>query len=75
MCCKKCMGFFGIIILIIGILFLLRDLNVWNFWNIQGWTMVFLLIGLLMFFTSGCPECQCCKMEKTVNKEVKTKKK
>ncbi|MBW2996998.1 hypothetical protein KY349_01515 [Candidatus Woesearchaeota archaeon] len=36
----------GLIVLALGVLFLLRDLNVWNFWNIQWWTAAFLLMGL-----------------------------
>jgi hypothetical protein len=36
----------GVILLIIGILFLLVDLGKWNFWNIQWWTVLFLLWGI-----------------------------
>jgi membrane-bound ClpP family serine protease len=76
MCCKKCMGFFGMFVLIVGVLFLLRDLNVWHFWNIQGWTVVFLLAGLLMFFSSGCHECNVeCKTKEETKKPLIKKKK
>ena len=46
--CKNHMLWGGLLILVVGVLFLLRDLNVWNFWNIQGWSILFLLIGCKM---------------------------
>jgi len=46
-------GIFRWVILIVGVLFLFRDLGWWDFWNIQWWTILFLVIGL----TSGC---KCC---------------
>ncbi|MBI5881443.1 hypothetical protein HZB90_04905 [archaeon] len=48
----------GVVLLVLGILFLLRDLNVWNFWNIQWWTVVFIMIGLFKICISCCPECK-----------------
>ncbi len=44
--CKKCNMVTGLLFLVLGVLFLLRDLNVWGFWNIQWWTALFLLAGL-----------------------------
>jgi hypothetical protein len=58
MCCDKCKKLGGALLLILGILFLLRDLNVWNFWNIQWWTVVFVLAGLCAIGTCCCPECK-----------------
>ena len=46
-CCPK--GF-GIVMLLIGILFLFQDQGWWNFWNFSWYTVVFLLIGLKMLF-------------------------
>jgi hypothetical protein len=40
----------GIIVLIIGILFLLVDLGVWNFIGIQWWTVLFVLFGICWTF-------------------------
>jgi predicted ferric reductase len=48
----------GVVLLVLGILFLLRDLNVWNFWNIQWWTVVFIMVGLFKICISCCPECK-----------------
>lgn len=45
-CCMPCAAWWGVIVLAFGVLFLLRDLNVWNFWNIQWWTVAFLLMGV-----------------------------
>jgi len=39
----KCMGW---LLLIVGVLLLLRDLGQWDFWNLQGWTLLFLILGL-----------------------------
>ena len=44
---------FGWIFLIAGIVFLLRDWGIWDFWNIQWWTVLFIFIGLSAF-------CKCC---------------
>ncbi|NQU99020.1 hypothetical protein HQ533_06180 [Candidatus Woesearchaeota archaeon] len=48
----------GVVLLILGILFLLGDLAVWNFWNIQWWTVAFLFGGLAALCTGGCPMCK-----------------
>ncbi len=32
---------------IVGVLFLLQDLGVWNFWNISWYTVGFILAGLV----------------------------
>ena len=47
----------GVIFVVLGVAFLLRDLSVWTFWNIQWWTAVLLAVGLGHFASSGCPEC------------------
>ncbi len=54
--CGKCMKIGGAVFLVLGVLFLLRDLGVWNFWNIQWWTVLFLLVGLIKF--KGCKDCE-----------------
>ena len=58
MMCEKCAKMMAVLVLLVGVLFLLRDLNVWQFWNIQWWTVIFLLIGLKLFAVSGCPMCK-----------------
>ena len=60
--CKKCMGVSGVLFLIFGILFLLQDLNVWNFWNISWFTVLFILMGVIKLAMKSCPECM--KMRK-----------
>jgi hypothetical protein len=42
---------FGIVVLIVGILFLLVDFGVWNFLGITGWSAFFVLAGIMMLFT------------------------
>lgn len=71
MCCK-CKSTTGLIILAAGILFLLRDLGVWNFWNIQWWSIIFIVGGMIaMCKGSGCcSEGECCtKPEKKEKKK------
>ncbi|MFH1072831.1 MAG: hypothetical protein V1743_05365 [Nanoarchaeota archaeon] len=68
--CKHCGGWCASIILILGILFLLRDLNVWNFWNIQWWTALFIIMGIGGLCMKGC---SCCK--ETGEKKAEMKKK
>ncbi|MBC8495078.1 hypothetical protein H8D36_02915 [archaeon] len=44
MCCGKTLG---IIFFIIGIIYLVADLVAgWNFWGINWWTVMFILVGL-----------------------------
>jgi len=56
--CKKCCQVCGILLLILGILFLLQDLEIWNFWNINWYTALFILVGVGKLAMSKCPECQ-----------------
>jgi len=44
----------GLVVLVLGVLLLLRDLNVWDFWAIQPWTLAFLLAGLVISIKSCC---------------------
>jgi len=53
--CKKCLTFS---LLGLGVLFLLRDLGVWNFWNVSWWTALLLLGGVKGFATGHCKDCQ-----------------
>ena len=67
--CKKCKTLCGVLFLVVGVLFLLRDLNVWDFWNVQWWSVLFLLMGLGSVAMCNCPDCQaCCGMEEKPKK-------
>jgi len=50
---KLCGGIF----VVLGILFLLQDIAIWNFWNIQWWTALFLVAGIGALASSVCPDC------------------
>jgi hypothetical protein len=50
----------GLLFLIIGILFLLRDVGVWNFWNIQWWSALFIIGGIGAMCSSCCANCGTC---------------
>lgn len=55
--CKKCSKVTGVLFLVFGVLFLLRDLGVWDFWNVQWWTVLFLLAGLCGLAMCHCSDC------------------
>lgn len=48
----------GLLFLMFGVLFLLRDLNVWDYWNIQWWSIAFLMLGLTILLSNTCPKCK-----------------
>lgn len=56
--CKKCMTICGGLFLVLGVLFLLRDLNVWDFWNIQWYTAILIVVGVAHIASSKCPDCE-----------------
>lgn len=56
--CRNCQKICGIGLLVFGVLFLLRDLNVWGFWNIQWWTVLLIWFGIGSVMMSKCPDCQ-----------------
>ncbi|GEM_PF-1303283 len=58
MMCNKCMGITGWLFLVFGVLFLLQDVKVWNFWGLNWFTIAFLLYGLTHIASSGCKDCQ-----------------
>ncbi|MBN4049170.1 hypothetical protein JYT91_00985 [archaeon AH-315-M20] len=62
--CKKCMAITGVLFLVLGIIFLLVDLGMWDFWNIQWWTALFLVIGVVKLAMNKCPDCQAMKTTK-----------
>ena len=55
--CKKCLAITGSLTFLAGIGFLLQNLNVWNFWNLNWWTVAFLLVGLSTLASRFCPKC------------------
>jgi len=56
--CKKCMTICGGLFLVLGVLFLLRDLGKWNFWNIQWYTAILIVVGVGHIASSKCPDCE-----------------
>ncbi len=56
--CGKCTKVCGTLFLVVGILYLLTDLNYIAFWSLNWWTVGFLLAGIGGLASSKCPECQ-----------------
>ena len=56
--CAKCNKATAVLLLVIGIVFLLVDVGVWDFWGLQWWTIGFLLMGVTGLAMSGCPDCR-----------------
>ena len=57
--CKKCSKVSALIFLVLG---------VWDFWNVQWWTALFLLMGLCSFAMGSCPDC-CQEMKSSTKKK------
>ena len=60
--CEKCHRLKSVVLLLLGLAFLFVDLGKWTFWNVNWWTAVFLLMGLVGLCASKCPDC--CKAKK-----------
>lgn len=43
---EYCPGWLGWVTFIVGILYLLTDLTVINFWDISWWSVMFILLGM-----------------------------
>ncbi len=56
--CQKCSRIAGVIILVLGVLFLLKDFNVWGFWGISWWTALFIVGGIVTLAKCSCSDCQ-----------------
>ena len=61
--CNKCKKICSGIFLVLGVLFLLRDLKVGDYLgNIQWWTAMFLVAGIAGVGSSMCLDCKACKV-------------
>ena len=56
--CNKCHMIGGLLLLIIGVLFLLQDLKVWDFWGLSWYSAFFILMGVVGLASSGCKDCK-----------------
>ena len=62
--CRKCMGICGGLFLVFGLLFLLQDLGVWDFWGISWYTVLFVLMGAGGLAQRTCDDCMAMKKSK-----------
>ncbi|MBI4440994.1 hypothetical protein HY639_02395 [Candidatus Woesearchaeota archaeon] len=44
--CTQCLRWWGLVVTLIGVLYLGQDMGWWTFWRINWWTAGFLLVGL-----------------------------
>ena len=56
--CAKCTKVVAALFLIVGVLHLGQDMAWWDFWKLSWFTTVFLVIGIVKFGHSKCPDCQ-----------------
>jgi membrane-bound ClpP family serine protease len=63
----------GILVIILGIIFLLKDLGVWNFWGITIGTVALVLVGIAMMehskYEHKCVEVKVTKTKKKAKKK------
>ena len=48
----------GVSLLVLGVIFLLKDLGTWDFWGISWWTALFVVVGVGQIGSSKCPNCE-----------------
>ncbi len=48
----------GASFLVLGVIFLLKDLGTWDFWGISWWTALFVVVGVGQIGSSKCPNCE-----------------
>lgn len=56
--CDKCGKMGGLLLLLLGVAFLLVDLGVWDFWNINWWTVGFIYLGGTGLAMASCGTCK-----------------
>ena len=56
--CGKCRGITSWLVFLLGVAFLLVSFGVWNFWGIQWYAALFLIIGFSGIAQGFCKDCQ-----------------
>ena len=56
--CRKCTMITAFLFLLAGLAFLLVDLGFWKFWNLQWWTVLFVVLGMTAMGNANCKDCQ-----------------
>jgi hypothetical protein len=64
MMCSKCNKINAALFLLFGLIFLLGDLAVWDFWGIQWYTVLFVMLAGMFWAKSSCPSCQTCNAKR-----------
>ncbi|MBS3130936.1 hypothetical protein J4212_00745 [Candidatus Woesearchaeota archaeon] len=58
--CGKCKKITGLLLLVAGVLFLLQDLAIWDFWGLSWYTVALLIAGVVKSASCHCPDCNAC---------------
>ena len=56
--CNKCKHVAGGLVVLLAVAFVLKDLQVWNFWGINWWSAGLVWLSLVMVVSHVCPECR-----------------
>ncbi|MFC2136255.1 hypothetical protein ACFLTH_16685 [Bacteroidota bacterium] len=57
MCCSKCKIITGVLLFLLGIVLLLKDLAIWDFWGVSWWTAIIVIAGIVTCCSGFCPMC------------------
>ena len=61
--------YFGVALLVLGVLFLLQDLGKWDFWGLSWYTALFLLVGIKVVVHALTCNGDCCGSSKNGKKK------
>lgn len=58
----------GAAFLVLGVVFLLKDIGKWGFWGINWWTALLIVVGIGQLGSSRCPDCEAARTGKMMKK-------
>lgn len=67
--CNKCSKCCGWLVLIVGILYLIKDIWGLGFWNLEWYTVAFIIAGFAMIASGCCSKCGMPDAKDTKNKK------
>ena len=58
----------GVAFLVLGLLFLMKDLGTWDVWGVSWYTALFIVVGVGHLASSKCPDCEAARTGKMSKK-------